>query len=51
MLREEGYKAPDLVAYPCILIQMSSVCFTTLHEFRRILLRQLGKMDYDIEDT
>ena len=50
MLRDEGYEKPDLLAYPQILIQMSSFCFTTLHAFRRILLRQFGKMDYDVED-
>lgn len=51
MLRDEGYEKPDLLAYPQILIQMSSFCFTTLHAFRRILLRQFGKMDYDVEDS
>jgi len=50
MLRDEGYEEPNLLAYPSLLIQMSSFCFTTLHEFRRILLRQFGKMDFDIED-
>ena len=50
MLREENYQEPDLIIYGQILIQMTGVCFTTLHNFRRILLRQFGKMDFDIED-
>ena len=51
MLREENFEEPDVQIYGQILIQMSGICFTTLHNFRRILLRQLGKMDYDIDDV
>ena len=45
----EGYEdVPDVIIYKYTLIETSSFCFHTLHNFNKFIVKQLIKNDFDI---